>query len=614
MANELAGEKTRIVADLRGSALAVVEPGQVVILDLPSLVPSAELGIPGDIDDHDVSFVGETGRLVVLSRSAGTSTLHIVDPEGPTKLGEVKLRVSARIASTSGEYVLLTTGSLTYAIDITAAEPVATPLPIRGDVSAAGRMGPHRFVLAVSGVFEEWDALTRSPHRRLRLDRPLDPRFVGGNMHRVWSVSKLEPAVIDLVMLSSRSTRRIEIPEPIARIDAHANGYTLAVIGATTRSAYVVDLTRASAIVRLERGEMTDVAWVGRGHMLAVKPVGGAIEIISVAVSPELGEDAAPPATPPVRGRRPEVAEPIPVEEPPRVVEDELPPARWTREDISERLAAWRDRYSTTGAQEAAKETTRASSREAAAARDSSRDAPAAPEAAAPRASLRVPHDPQPGHPGGWRAELAAWTRAIQAGTYRERPAIEGSSLADTVQRLNLPDTTRDALALLYGAYLAGGTPVCALDLAGALGWNWSEALGGSLTESGLVRRRSGSIDLYREVIAVLDERPPLHGTIVPAAVSTDSAVAIVVPAAIDPVQIGAWAAPTIGALLVANERGHRHPRAFVREARVRGVMPLVRWTELEKVLRVPPQMGAVIVDTASTAASLDLPVAATWP
>lgn len=607
MATELAAEKTRIVGDLRGFAIAVVEPGQVVILDSTTLAPTAELGIPGDVDDHDVAFVGETGRLAVLSRSPGTSTLHIVDPEGPTKLGEVVVRATARIASTAGEYVLITTGSVTSAIDVTAAAPSAQPLPVRGDVSAAGRMGPHRFVLAVSGVFEEWDALTRSPHRRLRLDRPLDPLFVGGNLHRVWSVSKLEPQFIDLVMLSSRSTRRIEVPEPIAKVDAHANGYTLALIGARTRSVYVVDLTRASAVTRLERGAMTDVAWLGPGHVLVLKPTGEPIELLTVTVSPEVGEDAAPPAIPPVRGRRPAVPEvPAPDAEP-RVVEDELPPARWTREDISERLAAWRGRFTTEQAKEAAKETLREPPREPL------RDIPA--EIARPPVA-RVTDDHRRPRPGGWRAELAAWARALQAGSQRDAPAIERGILDQTAQRLNLSDPARDALALLYGAYLAGSAPVSAYDLAAAaLGWNWAEALGaGVIAESGLVRWRDGKIDLHREVLAVLDERPPLHGTIVPASVSTDSAVAIVVPAAIDPVLIGAWAAPTIGALLVANARGQRHPRAFVREARVRGVMPLVRWTDLAGVLRVPPQMGAVIVDTATTAASLDLPVAATWP
>jgi hypothetical protein len=602
MANELAAEKTRIVADLPGAAIAVVEPGQVVVLDSRTIEPTAELGIPGDVDDHDVAFVGETGRLVVLSRSAGTSTLHIVDPTGPTKLGEVVLRVAARIASTSGEYVLITTGSVTYAIDVTAATPSASPLPIRGDVSAAGRMGGHRFVLAVSGVFEEWDALTRSPHRRLRLDRPLDPLFVGGNLHRVWSVSKQEPQFIDLVMLATRSTRRIELPEPIAKVDAHANGYTLAVIGAQTRSIYIVDMTRASAIPRLERGAMTDIAWLGEGNTLVLKPVGEPIELLTVAVSPELGEDAAPPAQPPVRGRRPAVPEMPEPDAQPRVVEDELPPARWTREDISERLAAWRNRYATPEAKAAAKELLR----------DPVREVPA--EIARPQV-VRATHDPRRAHPGGWRAELATWARLVQAGSHRAAPPTDRGVVDQIAQRLGLSDLIRDALALIYGARLAGSAPVSALDLAGVLDWSWTEALGsGVLAESGLVRWRDGTLDLHREVVAVLDERPPLHGAIVPATASTDSTVAIVVPAAIDPAAIGAWAAPTIGALLVANERGQRHPRAFVREARVRGVMPLVRWTDLAAVLRVPPPMGAVIVDTATTAASLDLPVVATWP
>lgn len=597
-----------IVADLRGSLIAVIEPGQVAILDAASLERTAELGIPGNVADHDVAFVGETGRLVVLSRTGATSTLHIVDPVGPTKLGEVAFRVAARIASTAGEHVLITTGTATYAIDVTAAAPAATPLPIRGDVSAAGRMGAHRFVLAVSGVFEEWDAVTRSPHRRLRLDRPLDPLFIGGNLHRVWSVSKHEPQFIDLVMLSSRSTRRIEIDEPIAKIDAHANGYTLALIGAASGSVYIVDLTRAAAVTRLDRGDITDVAWVGQGQQLALEAAGEPVELFAVALSPEQGEDAAPSATPPVRGRRLATPETPAADTQPRVVEDELPPARWTREDIAERLATWRDRFATAAAKEEAKETLRA-------------PPPEPPRETALPVMARAPMrtiDPRRPHPGGWRGELAAWAKAIQAGGYRDPPAVERGILDQTAERLGLADATRDTLALLYGAYLAGSAPVSPLDLAGALGWNWEEALGtGAAAESGLVRWRDGKLDLYREVMAVLDERPPLHGAIVAPTAATDSAdsaVALIVPAEIDPVVIGAWAAPTIGALLVANSRGQRHPRAFVREARVRGVMPLVRWTDLADVLRVPPQMGAVIVDTATTAASLDLPVAATWP
>ena len=589
----VAAEQTRIVADLRGSAIAVIEPGQVVILSVPSLEPGAELGIAGDLADHDVEFVGETGRLAVLSRITGTSTLHVVEPAGPTKLGEVRFRVPARIASTAGEYVLVTAGSATFVVDVTAAEPVALPLPVRGEVTAAGRIGPHRFVLTVSGVIEEWDALTRAPGRRLRLDRPLDPLFVGGNALRIWMVPRGEPEHIDLVMLTSRSTRRIELPEPVASIDAHDHGDTLALIGARTRSAYVVDLTRASSVVKIERGAMTDVAWLGRGHTLVLKPAGGAIELVkvAVAVTPEPGDEGSPVESPPLRGRGVPLGD-EPEDAPPRVVEDELPPARWTREDITERLAAWRDRYATDGAKTAPVEV-----------------------AAAPRQVERAPHDVRRVHPGGWRAELASWARAIKAGSHRDPPAIDRGILDETVERLRLASTVGHALALLYGAYLAGAGTVTPIDLASVLGWDWKEALGtGAVADSGLVRWRDERISLYREAIAVLDERPPIHGVIVPAAVSTESAVAIVVPAAIDPVRIGAWAAPTIGALLVANERGQRSPRSFVREARIRGVMPLVRWTELAAVLRVPPQMGAVIVDTATTAASLDLPVAATWP
>ena len=588
----VAAEQARLVADLRGSTVAVIEPGQVMILNAPSLEAAAELGIAGDLDDHDIEFVGETGRLAVLSRISGSSTLHVVDPAGPTKLGEVRFRVPARIACTAGEYVLVTAGTSTFVVDVTAAEPVALPLPVRGEVTAAGRIGPHRFVLTVSGVIEEWDALTRAPGRRLRLDRPLDPLFVGGNALRIWMVPRGEPEHIDLVMLTSRSTRRIELPEPVASIDAHDNGDTLALIGARTRSAYVVDLTRASSVVKIERGAMTDIAWLGRGHTLVLKPAGGALELVkvAVAVAPPPGDEVSPGESPPLRGRGVPPSDES-EDAPPRVVEDERPPARWTREDIDERLAAWRDRYATDGAKPAPVEV-----------------------ATAPRQVERAPHDARRMHPGGWRAELATWARAIKAGSHRDPPAIGRGILDDTVERLRLSGTVGHAIALLYGAYLGGAAIVTPIDLASALGWDWKEALGsGAVADSGLVRWRDGRIALHREAIAVLDERPPIFGAIVQAAASTESAVAIVVPAAIDPARIGAWAAPTVGALLVPNERAHTNPRGFVREARIRGVTPLVRWTELAAVLRVPPHPAAIVVEHATTAASLELPVVATW-
>ena len=600
------GEQARVVADLRGSAIAVIESGKVVILNAPGLEVTAELGIPGDLDDHDVDFVGETGRVAVLSRTRGTSMLHIVDPAGPTKLGEVQLRVAVRLACTSGSYVLLTAGTSSFVVDVTAPDPVALPMPVRGEVTAAGRLGAHGFVLTVSGAIEEWDALTKAPARRLRLDRPLDPLFLGGNAVRIWLIPRGEPASIDIVMLTSRSTRRIELPEPVAAVDAHDHGDTIALIGARTRGVYIVDLTRASAVVKIDPRPVTDIAWLGRGHTLVIKPVGGPVELVKVAISavPASSDEASQGEPPPVRGKDvPPGADPG--EAPRRVVAGGSAPARWTREDIDERLAAWRDRYASDGAKPAP---------------DGTKPALVEVEVAprqvevAPRQVERAPHDVRRMHPGGWRAELASWARAIKAGSHREPPAIGRGILDDMVERLRLSGTVGQAVAMLYGAYLGGAATITPIDLASALGWDWKEALGsGAVADSGLVRWRDGRITLHREAIAALDERPPLYGTIVPAATSTEVAVAIVAPAAVDPARLGAWAAPTVGALLVPNERAHASPRSFMCEARIRGVTPLVRWSELAAVLRVPPHPAAIVVEHATTAATLALPVVATW-
>ena len=642
------GERMRLVASLRGNAITLAQPGFVLVLELPNLEPIAELGIPGDLDDHDLGYNDDGGRLAVLSRGSKTSTLHVVDPTGPTKLGEVELRGSARMVVMAGSHALVHANNGMFVVDISADKLTATALPVRGNFTVAGRLGPDRFVLAIGGALEEWDANKRAPGRRLRLDQALDPLYVGGNALQIWMVPKKHPEMIDVISLAARSTRRIELPEPVAHIAPHPNGYLLAAIGAISRNAFVVDMSRAKTVARVDGGAMTDVAWIGRNATLVIKPVGAAMELVTIAPG-----DAPIDST--ARDEELSTPEDVDVRPPPPVTEP--PPTQWTRDDIAARLAAWREKH--TGKAEWPEEALASLAKTTAQPTDKARNAPqemistsriAMPDATAdwrgetgsgswaiptndpemievprneaikPVATLRADEDTvdevagwrtaSRDDVGGWRAELARWAQSTSA--HRTRPAADGLDAIAT--RLGLTDKTRHALALLYGAYL-GGARITRLDLANALEWDWKEALGGAaLAATDLVRWRDSDIRLRRELLAALDDRPPLHGSIAPAmAAAAMGAVAIVAPAEIDPARVGAWAAPSVGALLVPDERGRRNGRAFVREARIRGLTPLVRWADFADVLRVPPQPGAVVVEHPTTAASLQLPVVATW-
>lgn len=740
-------EGVRILADATGQRVALVEPGRVLLLDLPGFVAAAELGIAGELEDHDVSFVGEAGRLAVMTRSGGRAVLHLVDPAGPTKLGEVQFRTTARLLASAGNYVLTIAGNVAAVTDVSAPAPVAIPLPTRGVITAAAPIGPQRFAIAIGGAIEEWDAGTRTPGRRLRLDRAVTPIALGGNAQRLFIVARDAPDLVEVVTLGTRSTRKLELPEPALRVAAHPSGDLLAVLGASTRSVYLLDLVRGTP-VRLDRGAITDTVWIGGGHALAIKPDGGPLELIAVentvdpgrrpALGPELVAAVAP-ADEATRVGEPDQADPPADAEAASAgtstLEDSSPPTQWSRQEISHRLAAWRNRFGGSAAAPTDPDPGDASAPDpvvaarggatAAAERGSDRapghaeptDRPTDPRAravtgvsaarpartlaatashdrdsalaraAAAEASLGSPRDPgdhddghafdhddpvgphhdpsgphhelvapahgrselphrgerterieriAAGHAGGWRGELATWARSVDAGSVRSAPNDPRLELDVVSARLGLSHDLALALALLYGAHLAGLRGIAPLELASVAGWRWEEALGaGALASAGITRWIGSRVRLAEETVAAIDGRPPCFGTAVEAPrgspasaegrgadagddltasiAGTREAVALVAPPSVALPQVGAWAAAALGALLVPNERGERAPERFVLEARMRGLAPLVPWTRFRLALADPPHPGAIIVEHAATAADLDLPVVATW-
>src|SRR5262249_11995911 len=148
-----------------------------------------------------------------------------------------------------------------------------------------------------------------------------------------------------------------------------------------------------------------DVAWLGRGFTLVVLPKHGAIGLVSVPGDPDSKPEPEP--------------EPEKPAAPPRA---DSPPATWTREDISTRLAAWRERVTS--------------------------KAPASASEASitplPERITRIEGNADV-HPGGWRGELAAWARAACALSYREIPRLDCGVLDDIAARLELGEPQREA-------------------------------------------------------------------------------------------------------------------------------------------------------------------------
>jgi hypothetical protein len=311
-----------VIASDDGAQLAFLETSRVLIVDVRTMRPCAEIGIEGGREHNDLAFAG--GRLLVMTRYGARSTLYMIDtrdPRGPQKLGELVWRAGARMLAATAQHVLLMTQSSMMLVNL---DPIEiSVLPVRGAIGAASRLGSDRFIIASEGTVEEWDAALRKPTRRLRVDRRTDPQFVGGNSLRLWMIRRSEPDHIDVVSPTRNGSRRYALAEPVRSVDVHARGDLIAAIGAETGMPFVIDLALPDPVVRTGLPSVDYVTWLGRGRRLAFWPIGGALGVHRVPGSTESDADLTP--------------------EPERIASD--PDATLADDNLSARLAAWRAKH-----------------------------------------------------------------------------------------------------------------------------------------------------------------------------------------------------------------------------------------------------------------------------
>jgi hypothetical protein len=572
----------RVTTSADGMYAAVVEPDRIVVLDLPELAPLAEIGIDGDARTNDVAWVGTPARLLVLSRVGETARLYVVDPRGPTKLGDIELRTTMRIAAASGAYALLAgdaPGSAAI-VDVERRELVAQSLATRGTIRAAGAFGDDRFIVSTGGLFEEWDGRTRKPARRVQLSRPAAATHIGGNPRQLWLVREGAPDKIEVIALSSVGRSRvIELPEPAEHVASDVAAETLVVVGARTGGLYVIDLVTRAPLLALDRGRAFDAAWLGSDAIVACT-AGGLIELV-----PATGEAPPPGTAPPGPGTDDDDEDDD--EDDGEDGDDEAAPGTGARGSTWARVAAWREQVRRRTVSPAPTDLRTAPSGRRLAANDS-----------------------------GWRDVLAAWARGVLSGGGARTPELDPGPLHDVAARLDLDGELSRALWLAYGAHLCGQDGVAPIDVASVTARRWDEALGaGVLAATGALVWRRSRMRITPELEAALDERPPLTGTLIEGGGAPhDGALAVVAPADAPWDEVAAWAAAGRGRVLAPAKLATRRPRRFALEARLRGAAPLVPWARLGAALGEPPARAIVVVEDDAAAAGLGLDVVARWP
>lgn len=164
-------------------------------------------------------------------------------------------------------------------------------------------------------------------------------------------------------------------------------------------------------------------------------------------------------------------------------------------------------------------------------------------------------------------------------------PPPPATSLDELAARFELSIAIGPALALLYGAHLAGLDGVAPADLSRVLDRSWDEALGrGELAATGIARYERSRVRFAQAVQRVLDELPPLTGTLVGVA----GAVALSGPCVLvdrgDALDIAAAHAPRAGGAILVGHTDHADELVF--EARALGAVAMLRASKFDGDLR----------------------------
>lgn len=638
--------RPQVVVAADGTLAAIHEPSRVVVLELPTCSPFAELGIDAAATSSDVAWVGTPPRLLVVARHSAHSIVYLVDPFGPRTIAEMRLEAPMKLYASVGNTALVIGSHGAAVLAATDRALSLYPFPARARPVTAGAAG-NQFMVALPGSIEEWDPQNRMPRRRLKLPGPAAITAVGGSDRVVWMTTQQEPARIDVIPLVNRGQPKAhDLPEPIGSVASHPRSDLVVCVGATTGRVWVIDLDgrhglrligpegidkveaaglvlgrvtgvvaaqtqRPVAIVGLDRDDDASgpvaVARESSGVAAVPRESSGALDVRLVArrdpsaiVDSQHGDDGVDGAptsvtapSPFAGGGRSPFADVGPVDdaEPDGFRRAHEPPSFATRPAAELAVKADPRLQAKAGGQATPDE-------HFAAWRQRMRG----PRARTVEAQTKL----WPEAPATWRDDALAWAKSVLAGD-ADAEVSPDSPFAMLVARFELSPALQPVLALLYGLHLAGIAGASPADVAKLLG-SWDEALGlGELAHRGVARYRESRVVLAPSVQRVLDELPPSTGTLVgvPGVCSLIGPCTVVAHGPL-PFIAEACSSSIGGAILAAHDGVD--PGELVREARAYGAAPMLRVqpSDLARVSTDDPII--LVVDDAATADALGVP------
>lgn len=557
-------ERPRVAVAADGSLAAIVDGTRIVVTEVPSCAPFAEVAIDGDARATELAWVGTPPRLLVVSRYAEHGIARLVDPFGPRTISELRLDEAMTLHAAVGSYALATGDE--GAIVLSASDDGLSqhPFPARAIPSTAGAAGTQ-FVVAIPGAIEEWDPVSRLPKRRVKLSRQAQVTAVGGSDRVAWMTTEQEPARIDVVPLAPRGQPKVhELPEPIGFVASHPRSDVVACIGLMTGRIWVIDLDGHAEMRRLEPD--------GLEHVEALGLVGGRTTGVLVAQS-----------------QRPIAVVPLLAQEPTTLAIPPKPTAPAGKRAATKPGPAAPARARTARIEDA-------ENPELASFRDRVKN----PRARTAEPSLELWANAAP----DWREIVVMWTREAMTAPVTDAPVCVPIDLI--VARYHVAPQLTHAIMLLYGAHLIGVDGAAPIGVAQFAGW--AEALGrGELADKGIARYAASRVRLAPAVLRALDELPPTTGRIVgtpgvvsllgPSVIVADGPLAIVAEACVSSVG---------GAILAA--RDDADPGELVAEARAYGAVPMVR-ARAAMLATIPVDQPVILVAADdATAEQLGLP------
>lgn len=537
----------RVVASPDGAYLAILRDHRLTLfsLDTGKRVAAAEVA------GSDLAFAGS--HVVVHSRDEHASLVTVLTVPELQVSSCHELGAPTRLLATASAYVLLDRGDQALMIHC-GREAAVTPLrPPAAFTRAVGLDAPSFVTFGVRGA-ERWDAVSRRPEARLRLDLPADTVELGVTNHHasLW-IATTEPC-LHLSRISDGRPSTLWLDAPPRNLRSHpVPAWVVADVGQRTLAINLVigdvvpledagapavavaprrDRDTGAVVVFLD-GDALELRLLGgdarpapRREPVADEPGDEPAEV-AAAATPVTGEPVAPAArAASLRDRLHQRPERTEVVSSPALV---APLERRAGANLMERLTRPGARSIGAPVDPLARRPTPPSPAPAPSAAAPTPPAPPAaapppaspPPVAAPPAAASPAAAPSAAAPSAasaarpprsWREALVQWWRD---GARPPGPALEGSPLRRLHLQLGLPVATWPMITGLYAGWLAGaggrGLSIARLAaLAGEHEAAWSEALGhGALAALGLVEWRRGRALLTAGFGDYLDGRPP---------------------------------------------------------------------------------------------------------